>query len=104
MMKGWNARRWFRDTSQAVQWLVPDWLPLGKIAEHKAKLVIIEPLAAFLAGPDAINEIRRVLCKLSKIVPRGTLAPGLMVCYPCRWWGRDAWSPIRGASGCPLQP
>jgi AAA domain len=42
------------------------------IKEHKAKLVIIEPLAAFLAGPDANKdqEIRRVLYKLSKIAER----------------------------------
>jgi hypothetical protein len=42
------------------------------IKEHRAKLVIIEPLAAFLAGPDANKdqEIRRVLYKLSKIAER----------------------------------
>jgi RecA-family ATPase len=42
------------------------------IAEHKAKLVIIEPLAAFLCGPDANKdqEIRRVLYKLSKLAEK----------------------------------
>src|SRR5260221_9042959 len=42
------------------------------IKEHKAKLLIIEPLAAFLAGPDANKdqEIRRVLYKLGKIAER----------------------------------
>jgi RecA-family ATPase len=42
------------------------------VREHKAKLLIIEPLAAFLAGPDANKdqEIRRVLYKLSKIAER----------------------------------
>jgi AAA domain len=39
------------------------------IKEHRAKLVIIEPQAAFLAGPDANKdqEIRRVLYKRNKI-------------------------------------
>ncbi len=42
------------------------------IAEHDARLLIIEPLAAYLAGPDANHdqEIRRVLYKLSKIAER----------------------------------
>jgi hypothetical protein len=42
------------------------------VKEHKAKLLIIEPLTAFLFGPDANKdqEIRRVLYKLSKIAER----------------------------------
>ena len=43
-----------------------------KITTETGKLLIIEPLAAFLAGPDANKdqEIRRVLYKLSKIAER----------------------------------
>ena len=42
------------------------------IAEHNAKLVIIEPLAAFLCGPDANKdqEIRHVIYKLSKLAEK----------------------------------
>jgi hypothetical protein len=55
------------------------------IKEHRAKLVIIEPLAAFVAGPDANKdqEIRRLLYKPIKIAARRTLAPGFTVCYSC---------------------
>ena len=48
--------------------------PPTNIGEHKAKLVIIEPLATVLAAIDANKEIRRVLYMLSKIAERRTLA------------------------------
>ncbi len=42
------------------------------VAENDARLLIIEPLAAFLAGADANKdqEIRRVLYRLSKVAER----------------------------------
>jgi RecA-family ATPase len=42
------------------------------IAETEARLLIIEPLAAFLAGPDANKDqdIRRVLYRLSNLAER----------------------------------
>jgi archaellum biogenesis ATPase FlaH len=50
---------------------VPKDLPLiaSKIKEHKARLLIVDPLMAFLCGADANKdqEIRRVLYKFSKI-------------------------------------
>jgi hypothetical protein len=52
----------------------------SKIAEHDAKLLIIDPLMAFLYGADANKdqEIRRVLYKLSKIAERHRCAIVLM--------------------------
>jgi archaellum biogenesis ATPase FlaH len=50
---------------------VPKDLPLiaSKIREHEARLLIVDPLMAFLCGADANKdqEIRRVLYKFSKI-------------------------------------
>ena len=50
---------------------IPADLPLiaRKIKEHDARLLIIDPLMAFLCGADANKdqEVRRVLYKLSKI-------------------------------------
>ena len=53
---------------------IPADLPLiaAKIKEHQARLLIIDPLMAFLCGADANKdqEIRRVLYKLSRIADK----------------------------------
>ena len=53
---------------------IPSDLPLieAKIRDHQARLLIIDPLMAFLYGADANKdqEIRRVLYKLSKIAEK----------------------------------
>jgi hypothetical protein len=53
---------------------IPADLPLiaAKIKEHQARLLIIDPLTAFLCGADANKdqEIRRVLYKLSRIAEK----------------------------------
>jgi integrase len=61
------------------------------IAETEARLLIIEPLAAFLAGPDANKDqdIRRVLYRLSKLAERQGCAVVTMR-YPNKTFGGKA--------------
>jgi hypothetical protein len=75
----------------------------AEIAEHKAKLVIIEPLVAFLTGIDANKEIHGAIqaeqdCRAAYSCPS---PHGLL---PLPLVAIDAWSPSLGASGWPLQP
>jgi hypothetical protein len=61
---------------------IPLDLPLldATLAEHNARLLVIDPLAAFLYGSDANKdqEIRRVLYKLSRIAERRRCAVACM--------------------------